>query len=183
MSEEYQDRDRLTGDLLVTPAEIRTPTFARQYQHLVIDYARCRLEGIEAERAFQRAFGTDYQDQYLARRVEALEHSDVYRSIYGALLAERELADIFDVKKAIMQWMQIIGSSTARDTSKVAAIKELQVLYGLTVIDANGNTRAGKSLADFYREQVKPLTGEPGDLHPEPGSPEARAFEEGAPSG
>jgi hypothetical protein len=179
VTDEYDELDLLTGGIKYPAPRFREDDFIRMYRPLVSRYLDMRVLGMERESAFLQCFGTDYYDQHLIRRIEALEGNEAFQNELGKRLDAKTPEQMFDLKKAIWNWMSIINSNSARDSSKVAAIKELQVLYGLTVIDANGNTRAGKTLADFYKEtdQQKPLTAGAGELHAEPGSPEAQAFE------
>ena len=176
---EYSDIDLLTGGIKYPASNFREEIFIRQYRALVSDYLDLRILGVEPERAFLRCFGTDYYDQFITQRIEALEHNPAYRVEFAKRFGAQSVDQMFNLKVAVYEWLQLINSKATRDSSKVAALKELQVLYGMTVIDANGNTRAGKVLADFYLEQnqAKPLTAPTGELHAEPGSAAAEEFE------
>lgn len=178
MTDEFEDEvDLLTGGMKYPPKRFRDDDLIRQYRPLFSRYIDMRVAGKSAKTSFLQCFGSDYYDQHLTKRIEALEGGESFQRELEKRKKDAKFEDIFDLKRAVYGWLEIIQDPEARDSSRVAAMKELQVLYGMTIIDENGNTRAGKTLADFYVEQVKPLTAGVGDLHAAPGSPEAEAFE------
>jgi hypothetical protein len=177
VTDEFAEIDLLTAGVKYPPSSFREDSFIRLFRPLVSRYLDMRVMGKDSTSAFMQCFGTDYYDQHLRRRIEALEGNESFQNEFKKRLSVAKFEDLFDLKSAVHRWMGLLNDPDVRDTSKVAALKELQVLYGMTVIDENGNTRAGKSLADFYKEQVKPLTAPEGELHAAPGTPEAQAFE------
>jgi hypothetical protein len=48
--------------------------------------------------------------------------------------------------------VSIALDESAKKADRMAEIKELNVIYIVTTIDDKGNTRAGRSLADFYAD-------------------------------
>lgn len=176
MEFEFDGIDLLTDGNKYAPSIFRMDSFIAKYRHLVSRYLDMRVMGAERSSAFLQCFGTDYYDQHLNNRIEALEGNEHFQIEFAKRLKDKPFDAIFDLKRAVHSWISIIASPDTRDSSRVSALKELQVLYGMTVIDENGNTKAGKSLQDFYRDQQKPLTADVGELHAEPGSPAAEAF-------
>jgi len=182
VTDEYDDLDLLTDGIKYPAGKFRNPEFIREYRPLFARYLDMRVAGKPARSAFLQCFGAGYFDQWFLGRIEALEGGEHFQAQLEKKRAEADLTKVFDLKDAVYGWLDIIHNPETRDSSRVAALKELQVLYGMTMIDANGNTRAGKVLADFYKEsdRAKPITSATGDLHAEPGSPEAKAFEDSA---
>jgi hypothetical protein len=176
-----RDRDIVTTD--VQPARaFRDQTFANANIGLISDYADYRVMGWNPERAFIRVFGTDYGDMHLFARIEALEHNIVYRQVFAKRFGATPLSRMFSVKHAIWHWLSLLNNPFVRETVRAKAIESLQVIYGITVVDEAGNTKAVKTLDDFYREeQAKPATEDESNpqafRHPDPGSAEAISFE------
>lgn len=179
--EENRERDIVTSE--VQPARaFRDQGFANDNIGLISDYADYRVMGWNPERAFIRVFGTDYGDMHLFARIEALEHNIVYRQVFAKRFGATPLSRMFSVKHAIWHWLSLLNNPFVRETVRAKAIDSLQVIYGITVVDEAGTTKATKSLDDFYRDE---LDRDPGSSegnpqafkHPSPGSPEAIAFE------
>ncbi len=178
--DESRDRDIVTTE--VQPARaFRDQTFANANIGLISDYADYRVMGWNPERAFIRVFGTDYGDMHLFARIEALEHNLVYRQVFAKRFGATPLSRMFSVKHAIWHWLSLLNNPFVRETVRAKAIESLQVIYGITVVDEAGNTKATKTLDDFYREESAndPDESNPQAFrHPDPGSPEAIAFED-----
>jgi hypothetical protein len=177
-----RDRDIVTTD--VQPARaFRDQGFANANIGLISDYADYRVMGWNPERAFIRVFGTDYGDMHLFARIEALEHNLVYRQVFAKRFGATPLSRMFSVKHAIWHWLSLLNNPFVKETVRAKAIDSLQVIYGITVVDEAGNTKATKSLDDFYRDEEATASGTEGASnpqgfrHPDPGSPEAIAFE------
>jgi hypothetical protein len=50
--------------------------------------------------------------------------------------------------------VSLVKSDETKDNVRLSAIKELNVIFGITVVDENGRTRAIRKLDDFYREEA-----------------------------
>lgn len=177
----HAERDIVTTE--VQPARaFRDQTFANANIALISDYADYRVMGWNPERAFIRVFGTDYGDMHLFARIEALEHNIVYRQVFAKRFGATPLSRMFSVKHAIWHWLSLLNNPFVRETVRAKAIESLQVIYGITVVDEAGNTKATKTLDDFYREEAATKGDDESNpqafRHPDPGSPEAIAFEE-----
>jgi hypothetical protein len=177
-----RDRDIVTTD--VQPARaFRDQGFANANIGLISDYADYRVMGWNPERAFIRVFGTDYGDMHLFARIEALEHNIVYRQVFAKRFGATPLSRMFSVKHAIWHWLSLLNNPFVKETVRAKAIDSLQVIYGITVVDEAGTTKATKSLDDFYRDEQAMANGTEGASnpqgfrHPDPGSEEAIAFE------
>lgn len=181
-NEDADDEDPIHNSMdLVTvfklpPTQFRDEKWARDNIDSISEYAEYKVAGWSPEQAFCRVFGTDYADWYLEARINALEHNLVFRKVFAQKFAAAKADDQWSVKASIFELQRLINSQFTKDSTKLAAIKELNVMFGITVVDENGKTRQGSALQDFYKGLQKPVTGEVGAKHPEPGSPEAEAF-------
>ncbi|MCX4170692.1 MULTISPECIES: hypothetical protein [Paraburkholderia] len=70
-------------------------------------------------------------------------------------LAEKKASALWNTNKSINRMLKIVENPREKGQTKIAAMKELNVLVGITVVDENGQTRAGRSLEDFYAEAPK----------------------------
>lgn len=175
-----KDRDIVTSEVQ-PPRAFRDQNFANANIGLVSDYADYRVMGWNPERAFIRVFGTDYGDMHLFARIEALEHNIVYRTVFAKRFGATPLNRMFSVKHAIWHWLSLLNNPFVRETVRATAIQQLQTIYGITIVDEAGNTKATKTLDDFYAAEAK---GEEASnpvsfRHPDPGSEAAIAFEAG----
>lgn len=168
----------VTTTRVLKPIYFRDEDFARRNLQFVSEYAGYRAIGVNAERAFLRTFGTDYADLYLQARIEALEHNLIYRQVFIEQFAKVKIGDMWDVKMAAWEYLQLINNPFVKDSTRLSAIKEMNVLFGITVVDDNGRTRAGKGLKEFYADTVEsePTANTTLPRHPNPGTPEAEAF-------
>jgi hypothetical protein len=84
-------------------------------------------------------------------RVTYLEGTDWYIEEFEKRLAAKTAHELWPANTAINRLLQRIEDPAEKGAVRVMAIKELNVLTGVTVIDEKGNTRAGRSLEDFYK--------------------------------
>jgi hypothetical protein len=175
--------DGVTPDIItsqpMSPWHFRQDTFAASHVKEVNEYAGYRALGVNSERAFLRAFGTDYADLHLQARIEALEHNVVYRKIFIQAFSQVKIGDMWDVKMAAFEYLQLINNPFVKDSTRLAAIKELNVLFGITIVDEGGRTKAGRGLREFYADTIQSETSastQGAAKHPDPGSPEAEAY-------
>lgn len=161
----------------LSAAQFRSEAFARANIQLVAEYAGYRAMGTNSERAFIRTFGTAYNDMRLGNRIEALEHNPIYRQVFIEQFSRISVGQMWDVKLAALELLNMVNNPFVKDATRLTAIKELNVLFGITVVDDTGRTRAGKGLKEFYADTVEADAKETTlTRHPEPGTPEAVAF-------
>lgn len=167
----------------ILPAyHFRDEDFAQRNLVAVAEYAGYRALGVNAERAFLRTFGTDYADPHLTSRIEALEHNVIYRRAFLEAFSKVKVGEMWDVKMAAWEYLQLVNNPFVKDSTRLSAIKELNVLFGITVVDDTGRTRAGRGLKEFYADtidaeagSVTQATSAPARRHPDPGSADAEA--------
>jgi hypothetical protein len=161
------------------PMQFRDEQWARDNIVSVSEYADYRAMGWSPEKAFLRVFGTDYADWYLEARCATLEHNIIFRRVFAEKYASLKTDELFSAKQSAYELLRLINSDFTKCSTKLAAIKELNIMFNITVVDDNGKTRAGSALADFYKDVAVPVTsaeGTAGARHPEPGTPEAEDF-------
>ena len=77
------------------------------------------------------------------------------RKRFKSRLDETDPSQLWDGKRALNALLKLLESPTTKDSVKVMCVDRLNVLLGITEIDAKGGTRLiDKSLADFYRMRM-----------------------------
>ncbi len=169
-------KDIATTEVLA-PYQFRSEQFARLNIAIISEYADYRVTGVNPERAFTRVFGTDYADLHLYARIEALEHNLVYRQVFAEKFAALKIEQMYGPKMAVFELLSLANNPFTKCSTRMAALKELNVLFDVTVVDEAGRTRKGKALSEFYGETpVSEKATAPTTRHPEPGSEESEAF-------
>jgi hypothetical protein len=121
---------------------------AEQYD----DYIEYRVRGYHASLAFRRVWG---DEQYGAQghvKIDRIEHGSYYRSHFTKRLKEIKIDELWNTKTSVHELLSLTRDIFAKDTARLNAIKELNVLVGITVVDENGKTKAGRGLNDFYEQ-------------------------------
>lgn len=157
------------------PAQFRSERFAQLNLEAVSEYADYRAMAWTPEKAFLRVFGTDYADILLMARIEALEHNIVYRKLFASKFGQMELDKMWDAKMAAYELLLLVNNPFTKDSTKHAAIKDLNLLYGIVIVDPNGNQRPGKDWTAFYKD-AKGCDRIETPKHPNPGTPEALQY-------
>jgi deoxyribodipyrimidine photolyase-like uncharacterized protein len=135
----------------IAPYLFEDANFAIAHKAAVDQYIEYRLHGHHTSRAFSRVFGENNQDAQTHLRIEALEHSAYFKQRFNARLKESKVDELWDTKKSVHSLLSMARDVFAKDSVRLNAIKELNVLCGITVVDENGKTKQGRTLADFYR--------------------------------
>lgn len=110
-------------------------------------YIEYRVRGHHPQTAFIRVFDEDNRSHIIC---EMIEHNPYYKAQFAKRLKEIKIEELWNDKIAVHALLSAANNPFFKDSSRVAAIKELNVLIGVTVVDESGKTRAGRSLADFY---------------------------------
>jgi hypothetical protein len=145
-------------------------TFLQLNITFVDRYASLRVRAVNSLAAFRRVFGNVNCDNQMYARIQCLEASDTYNDLFDAKLKVIPLDEILSARKALHSYVDIAANPMAKDSAKIAALKEAAVLANITIIDEKGNSRRGRSLDDFYAA-VDAMDKAPGAAAPEPAQP------------
>lgn len=158
----------------INPREFSDEDFARSCAAYFDKYIEWRVEGYTPQIATGRVFGTEMKPGRAYHMSEALESNPyVTRGIKRGIdkLSERK---VWDLNKSVHKLLTIANDPEQSAGSRLAAMKELNIMHGITVVDEEGNTKPGKSLEDFY--SAMPIAGESnGQGHSETG-PDVSAY-------
>jgi hypothetical protein len=110
-------------------------------------YIEYRVKGQHAQSAFVRVFGEDTHSHIIC---EYIEHNPYYHRQFKKRLKEIKVEELWNDKMAISELLATARNPYFKDSTRLNAIKELNILIGITVVDENGKTKQGRSLSDFY---------------------------------
>lgn len=122
-------------------------------------YVELRIRGFHSEIALARAFGPENaaaMDNTVSQRIFYLESNEYYIDRFDKRLKEISVDDLWNTRLAVHEMLSILRSPYTKDGIQLSAAKELNVIYGITVTDESGRTRAGRSLVDFYKDVGQP---------------------------
>ncbi|NIF88868.1 hypothetical protein [Burkholderia sp. Cy-637] len=120
-------------------------------------YAELKVKGWPSARAAIFAFDLINECVDLSNLnalTQALDTNPAVVQMIEAMTDASEGSGLWSAKKAVVRLLAIIEHPDTRDAARISAIKELNVLSGITVIDDKGNTKAG-GLSDFYSLMAK----------------------------
>ncbi|WP_322040804.1 hypothetical protein [Burkholderia diffusa] len=117
-------------------------------------YIVLRVIGHKAIAALASAFGPSYAFSMHAHTIiDLIETSDYYMRGFARGAAERDKMDspLWNAMAAARVLISIATDETAKRTERIAAARDLNVLYGIAIIDEKGNMRRGPSYEELLR--------------------------------
>lgn len=130
-----------------------------------------RLLGYSTWDAYCFAIPSDYDlalaSESIGEFSSAMERNPYTQRRMMESLASMKPGDLWNSKVAVWELLQLVRSNLTKDQTRLGAIKELNVLHGITIVDDAGRTRAGRGLKEFYddvaaadKEQANPPQSE-----------------------
>jgi hypothetical protein len=138
-----------------TPRMFGEEKFAELNKDHFDAYIEYRVRGYHASVAFTRIFD-EVNAQHAQLAAEFLEHNPYYQRRFKERLEAIKLEKLWDTKISVHELLSVARNPFARDSTRLNAMKELNIMYGITIVDENGKTQRGKGLADFYASVVPP---------------------------
>jgi len=137
--------------------EFAEEAYAQDF-HVSFDmYIDQKLRGTASIHALMIAFGKEFtDDQFGISRTYMIENNPYYLRRYNEKLSTLDLGELWNQKTSAIALVTIVKDAEASGNIQLGAIKELNVIFGITVIDENGKTKAaGRNFADFYDDVAK----------------------------
>lgn len=129
------------------------------HNHEIFDaYVELRLHGFHSTIAFRQAFidcdgmARRDADNLFYERVNYVEFNPYVTGKLRDRIAQVKASELWNTNIALHEILALARDPVAKDATRLNAMKELNVLVGITVVDENGKTKAGRSLEDFYRD-------------------------------
>lgn len=135
--------------------QMATETWCKQNAECITEYAHLRVHGMGTLKAMRRVFGEEYYDSNISSRVHALESTEFFKTTFNDILAAVKIDELWNEKLAVHKMLSIVNDDLEKGSTRLKAIQELNVLIGIVIVDENGKTRKGSSMADFYATQNK----------------------------
>jgi len=148
------------------------PKFHAKNDWFMSKYVNLRVRAVPALAAFRRVFGSINCGNEVHAKIQNLEASDMYNDMFEARLKAIPVDELLDAKKALHSYLEIANNPLAKDMAKIGALREAAVIAGVTVIDEDGKTKQGSTLADFYKAVGAALPAAPTVAQPD--TPETR---------
>jgi len=150
----------MSNGYTLMPEDFEDHNFALNNSQLFDEFIDKCIRGYQELEAMRLVFGEEtVDDGKFISRLYALKRNPYYKAHYEKRLAEIPLNELWNPRIAVQQLVQIARSSE-KDSARINAIKELNVVTGITVIDEAGNTKMGRSLDDFYAQVEQKMGGE-----------------------
>ncbi|AWD92473.1 hypothetical protein [Xanthomonas phage Carpasina] len=138
------------------PNEMSKLSFAIAHDTEYNRYTELRVHGFHSSVAFRQAFPLEMSEGSLGiGRMLAVEFNPYVVSRLRDRLAEVKPQDLWNPNIAVHEIISLARDPFAKEASRIAAMKELNVMLSITIVDENGKTRSGRSLEDFYRDSGK----------------------------
>lgn len=131
----------------------RNEVIAHYHKDALLRYVNLRADGHTSIAALVGAFGSDYaMTMHPFIYINLIETSDAYKRTLVVAVANKKDTPLWDAEQAARVLFSIATDETAKRAERIAAAKELNVLFGITIIDDKGNTRTGEhTLDDLFR--------------------------------
>lgn len=135
--------------------QMATETWCQNNAKQVDEYVNLRVHGTGTLKAMRRVFGEEYYDSNISARVHALESTDYFKLKFAEVLGAVKIDELWNEKLAVHKMLSIVNDDLEKGSTRLKAIQELNILIGIVIVDENGKTRKGSSMADFYATQNK----------------------------
>lgn len=118
--------------------------------HLYEKYIKYKVSGWSEVKAFGYAFKLPFDTQTI-QRITHLESTERFQQEFERQMEAMDPNRLWNRNVAVHSLVRLINDPEGRDSTKLAAMKELNIMFNITIVDENGKTRAGSSLEDFYK--------------------------------
>lgn len=151
---------------IATPRDFASERFAQENKAIFDEYIELRIRGVNSAVAYRMILGDEYADNHAQSRIYALEMNPYFRKEFPLRLGLTPIADLWNPKVAVHELLSVVRDRFAKESARISAMKELNVITNITIVDDSGKSKPGRSLADFYATEGKKSTVEveEGDL-------------------
>lgn len=141
----------MNGKMIPMPEDFALLRFAQNNQALFDEFIELAVRGVDMASCMRLTFGEDMlSDQYAHARIWAIQRNPYYKGKFALRLKEIPSSELWNPKLAIHNLVKLALDPGAKDSARINAMKELNVITGITVVDELGQTKLGRSMDDFY---------------------------------
>jgi len=140
----------------LTPSGFKSLFQEGYLEHYLKVYIEYRARGYPIYKAIKNVFNiTINSDRHMYDSIiNIIEESPKYINAYINRVNELDESELWSTKLSIHQLLDIANDQFAKEAARLNAIKELNIIYGITIVDDKGKTRKA-SLDDFYADLEK----------------------------
>jgi hypothetical protein len=166
------------SQLEYNPSLFADPDFAEECAPCFDYFIDQLAKGVSKDIAIIDAFMMIRKNVSLANAYElavAAECNPYVKERFDKVLAAKKPTELWSVNKSLHSLLRLVNDRRTRDSAKIQAIKELNVMAGITMVDEFGKTHGtGNSLSDFYAAYTAMKNGPavPAAVTPGPAIPE-----------
>lgn len=143
----------MSQDYVAMPEDFEDPRFAEHNQALFDEFIDLVIQGHDMRASFALVFGMEVAtDNYTGQRILCTQRNPYYKMRYKKRMEEMPLKELWSVKSSIHNLVKLVRDPEVAASAKLNAIRELNIIYGITMIDENGNSKMGRSMDDFYKD-------------------------------
>ncbi|MEX3930860.1 hypothetical protein AB4Y32_03405 [Paraburkholderia phymatum] len=142
--------------LIYSPQDFANGDFAKECAPCYDRFIELRILGIPRDLAIVDAFDMIAQGASLKNAEQlglAAELNPYVKARFDAALEAKKPTQLWTANKSISRLLRLIENPNSKGSDKMAAIKELNVLCGITVIDEQGRSRV-PNLNDLYASML-----------------------------
>lgn len=136
----------------IPPYMFEDARFAELNQELFDRYIELRIRGHHPQIILGKVFGPENDGNGSHLRVRHLERNPYYMRNFEARLASVKTSELWNPNIALFETLSMYRDPSNKCGTRAAMLKELNIMVGIVIVDENGKTKAGRSLADFYSE-------------------------------
>lgn len=136
--------------MAISPLDTFDNAVIAHYHREALDrYLRLKAIGQSSRAALSGAFGFEYasvmnQHYY----IDLIESSDAYTSALPKYVAAMKDHAVWSPEISARTLAAIATDQSLKASDRISAAKELNVIYGVTIVDDNGKTRKGSMTLD-----------------------------------
>lgn len=142
--------DDLHDSRIATPSDFASETFAAHNKQIFDEIIELRVRGISQFVAYRMVLGDEYNDNMAQARIYSIEMNPYYKREFNRVLEATPVHEMWNPKVAVHELLSLVRDRFAKESARMSAIKELNVIANITIVDESGKTKAGRNLADFY---------------------------------
>lgn len=144
--------------------------FALNNKALFDEFIELTVRGVDIASALRLTFGECMlADSEAHGRVWGIQRNPYYKKQFALRLKAIPTNEMWNPKLAVHNLVKLALDPSAKDSARINAMKELNVITGITIVDENGQTKIGRSMDDFYTAMERQA-----DLHYPPAKPESK---------
>jgi hypothetical protein len=136
----------------IPPAMFEDERFAELNAELFDRYIDMRINGHHPQVILGKVFGPENDGNGSHLRVTHLERNPYYIRNFEARMRNFKVNEVWNANISLHETLKMYRDPMNKCGTRLSALRELNIMVGIVIVDENGKTKAGRSLADFYAD-------------------------------